>query len=206
MKKKILSIVLVLGLVFSLCACGGPTPTSTVETFLDAVKVQDTETIKTVYEDEEFSFIGEMDLESEDSTQPQTDKVLNEKMLPKLLEFDYTVSNEQIKEDKATVDITVTTYNFGPAMTSFFGSYMTQAFALIFDDNAEAKLDKIGADLLTSEIDKLTEKNCEKTATITLTATEDGWVIDEIDDEGKVLDALTGGIVSSLQAIDEAFE
>lgn len=206
MKKKILSILLALGLVFSLCACGGPTPTSTVETFLDAVKVQDTETIKTVYGDEDFSFIGEMDLESEDSTQPETDKILNEKLLPKLLEFDYTVSNEQINEDKATVDVTVTTYNFGPAMTSFFSSYMTQAFALIFDDNAEAKLDKIAANLLTAEVDKLTEKTCEKTATISLTATEEGWVIDEIDEEGEVLDALTGGMVSSIEALNEAFE
>ena len=206
MKKKILSIAVVLTLVFSLCACGGPTPTSTVETFLDAVKAQDVETIKTVYADEDFSFIGEMDLESEDNTQPETDKVLNEKMLPKLLEFDYVVSNEQINEDKATVDVTVTTYNFGAAMTTFFSSYMTQAFALIFDDNAESKLDKIGANLLTAEMDKLTEKNCEKTATITLTATEEGWVIDEIDDEGEVLDALTGGMVSSIKAIDEAFE
>lgn len=206
MKNKILSIVLALGLVFSMCACGGPTPTSTVDTFLTAVKSQDVETLKTVYTDSEFDFITDMELASEDGGTPETDKVLNEKLLPMLLEFDYTLSNEQINEDKATVDVTITTYNFGAAMTTFFGSYITQAFALIFDDNAEAKLDKIGANLLTAELDKLTEKNCEKTATISLTATEDGWMVDEIDDEDDIFDALTGGMVSSMETIEDTFE
>lgn len=205
MKKRILSIVLALGLVFSLCACGGPTPTDTVDTFLSSMKAQDAETLNGVYSDDDFDFITDMDMES-DGSQPETDKVLNEKLLPMLLEFDYTLSNEQIKEDKATVDVTITTYNFGAAMTTFFSSYMTQAFALIFDDNAESKLDGIGANLLTAELDKLAEKNCEKTATISLTATDEGWVIDEIDDEGELMDALTGGMVSSMSAFEDAFE
>lgn len=205
MKKRILSIVLTLGLVFSLCACGGPTPTDTVDTFLNGLKTQDSEAINSVYAGDDFDFTEEMDMES-DGSQPETDKVLTEKLWPMIMEFDYTLSNERINEDKATVDVTITTYNLGVAMTTFFSSYMTQALALIFDDNAESKLDKIGANLLTAELDKLTEKNCEKTATISLTATDEGWEIDEIEDDGDFMDALTGGMVSSMSAFEDAFE
>ena len=51
MKKKLLAITLVMAMLAALSACGPkiPTPTETADTFLTAMKAQDSEALATVY-------------------------------------------------------------------------------------------------------------------------------------------------------------
>lgn len=123
-----------------------------------------------------------------------------------LMEFEYTLSNEVIDNDKATVDVTIKTYNFGNAFSSFFSNYLTQAFAMAFNNASEEDMDKLGADLLSKELNNLTEMNTEKTTTVHLSATEDGWIIDKLDEKDEFYDALTGGMVSTLETLNESFD
>ena len=204
MKKKIIAILTLIIMTISLCACGGPTPTETVDTFLNGIKAQDNETVKSVYSDDEFNFAENLDLDEEDGT--ELNKVFSDKLFPMLMEFEYTLSNEVIDNDKATVDVTIKTYNFGNAFSSFFSNYLTQAFAMAFNNASEEDMDKLGADLLSKELNNLTEMNTEKTATVHLSATEDGWIIDKLDEKDEFYDALTGGMVSTIETLNESFD
>lgn len=204
MKKKIIAILTLIIMTISLCACGGPTPTETVDTFLNGIKAQDNETVKSVYSDDEFNFAENLDLDEEDGT--ELNKVFSDKLFPMLMEFEYTLSNEVIDNDKATVDVTIKTYNFGNAFSSFFSNYLTQAFAMAFNNASEEDMDKLGADLLSKELNNLTEMNTEKTTTVHLSATEDGWIIDKLDEKDEFYDALTGGMVSTLETLNESFD
>jgi hypothetical protein len=204
MKKKIIAILTLIIMTISLCACGGPTPTETVDTFLNGIKAQDNETVKSVYSDDEFNFAENLDLDEEDGT--ELNKVFSDKLFPMLMEFEYTLSNEVIDNDKATVDVTIKTYNFGNAFSSFFSNYLTQAFAMAFNNASEEDMDKLGADLLSKELNNLTEMNTEKTTTVHLSATEDGWIIDKLDEKDEFYDALTGGMVSTIETLNESFD
>lgn len=202
MKRRILSLLMVFVVTVSLCSCGTPSPTDTVDKFLNGIKTQNNEEIKGIYADEEFEFANELN----DEDGKELNKVLQEKMFPMLMDFQYTLSNEVIDGNKATVDVTVKTYNFGGAFTNFMSNYLTQAFALAFSDSNESKIDKLAANLLETELTDLTEKTYEETATITLTSTENGWVIDELEDDGEVMNVLTGGIVKSVSSMNNLFE
>jgi hypothetical protein len=204
MKKKIIAILTLIIMTISLCACGGPTPTETVDTFLNGIKAQDNETIKSVYSDDEFNFAEDLDLDEEEGT--ELNKVFSDKLFPMMMEFEYTLSNEVIDGDHATVDVTIKTYNFGNAFSSFFSNYLTQAFAMAFSDASEDDIDKLGANLLSTELNNLTEMNTEKTATVHLSATEDGWIIDKLDEKDEFYDALTGGMVSTIETLNESFD
>lgn len=53
MKTRIVTLVMAIVLCLDICVsvtgCGGPTPTETVVTYLDAVKAQDREALSKVY-------------------------------------------------------------------------------------------------------------------------------------------------------------
>jgi hypothetical protein len=203
MKKKLLAFITVLIMTASLCACGGPSPTDTVTAFMDGIKTQDSEAIAAAYAGEEFAFSGVLELD-EEGDESASDKVLTEQMMPMIMEFDYELANEVIDGDKATVDVTITTYSFGTAFNAFVTNYLTEAFAMAFSGASDEAIDAKGAELLSAELEKLTEKNTTKTATLSLTATEEGWAIDEIAEDAPFYDALTGGLMSTVEALDSA--
>ena len=185
-------------LMMCLTACGGPTPTETVDSFLTAVKAQDSESIKTIYAEEDFEAF-DMGEDSEDNLYGD----LEETLMTKLLDFEYTLSNEQINEDKATVDVTFKTYELGKAMSSWITEYISQAFALAFGGASDEQLEKLAETILTDKIDDAEEKTFEKTVTVSLTDKDGAWVIDEFEEEGEFYNALTGGMIEAMNEIDE---
>lgn len=46
MKRRILSLIMVFVVTVSLCSCGTPSPTDTVDKFLNGIKTQNNEEIK----------------------------------------------------------------------------------------------------------------------------------------------------------------
>ena len=148
MKKKLLVITLVMTMLACLCACGSkiPTPTETADTFLTAMKAQDNETLATVYAGGDIDLLDKA-AEADDSGEANEDsgltKVYEEQMVPKMLDFDYELSNEQIDGDKATVVVKITTYRIGDAFTAFFSDYLSQALILAFSDASEEDLDAL---------------------------------------------------------------
>ena len=131
--------------------------------------------------------------------------VFEEQMLPKMLDFDYVLSNEQINGDKAKVDVKIKTYPFGEAFTSFFSDYLPQMFVLALGNASEEEIDALGETMLSEKLSELSEKTYEKTAALELTMKDGNWIVDELEDEGDFIDTVSGGLVTSLNKISDAF-
>ena len=215
MKRKLLVITAIMVIMSVLSGCGPkiPTPTETTDSFLQALKSQDAEAIASVYDGTDVDLLeaasdsaedNETDVDSE-TTDTGLEAVYEEQMLPKMLDFDYELSNEQIDGDKATVDVKITTYRIGDAFTAFFSDYISQAFMLAFSDASEEDLDALATTILSGKLADLSEKTYEKTATLSLSMKDDKWVVDNIEDSDEFLDAITGGLVTSMKTMTDAF-
>ena len=215
MKRKLLVITAIMVMMAVLSGCGSkiPTPTETTDSFLQALKSQDAEAIAGVYDGTDVDLLeaasdsaedNETDVDSE-TTDTGLEAVYEEQMLPKMLDFDYELSNEQIDGDKATVDVKITTYRIGDAFTAFFSDYISQAFMLAFSDASEEDLDALATTILSGKLADLSEKTYEKTATLSLSMKDDKWVVDNIEDSDEFLDAITGGLVTSMKTMTDAF-
>ena len=215
MKRKLLVITAIMVMMAVLSGCGSkiPTPTETTDSFLQALKSQDAEAIASVYDGTDVDLLeaasdsaedNETDGDSE-TTDTGLEAVYEEQMLPKMLDFDYELCNEQIEGDKATVDVKITTYRIGDAFTAFFSDYISQAFMLAFSDASEEDLDDLATTILSGKLADLSEKTYEKTATLSLSMKDDKWVVDNIEDSDEFLDAITGGLVTSMKTMTDAF-
>ena len=209
MKKKLLIITLVMAMIVALSACGPkiPTPTETADTFLTAIKAKDGETLATVYAGGDLDLLdkaAEADESGETNEDTGLTKVYEEQMMPKMLDFDYELSNEQVNGDKATVDVKITTYRIGDAFTAFFSDYLSQALILAFSDASEEDLDALATTILSGKLADLTEKSYEKTATINLSMKDDKWVVDEVQTGDDIVDAITGGLVTAFSGMEDA--
>ena len=207
-RKHIAVILAVFTTVFFLAGCSStPTPTQTSDTFLQALKAQDSETMADVFAGEKIDLLDAVSDEEEDTEAADSGltKIYEEQMVPKMLDFDYELSNEVIDGDKATVDVKISTYRIGDAFTAFFSDYLSQAFILAFSDASEEDLDTLATTILTGKLADLTEKSYEKTATINLTNKDGKWVVDMLDTNDDFLDAVTGGLLTSFGSMEDMF-
>lgn len=202
--KKILTIFASFIMMFSLVACGGPSPSDVTDAFLKGIKEQDKEAIAGSYADDEIDILGDVADAGESDNSPMT-KVVDEKMLPKMLEFDYEILGEEIEGDKAMVEVSIKTYEFGAAFTAFAEEFITQAFDLYFADASDEQVEEAGAKILIDELDKLKEKKYEKTVKIGLTKEDGQWVIDEMDEDDSLINAVSGGLYDALNAMEAMF-
>ena len=86
-----------------------------------------------------------------------------EKFVVKVLEFDYTFGEETINDDKATVDVTITTYNFtsmfSDMLTDLYSKAIELAFSGLTEEELEKQVNAMADQALSGSLDKLTEKN-----------------------------------------------
>lgn len=207
-RKHIAVILAVFTTVFFLAGCSStPIPTQTTDTFLQALKAQDSETMAEVFAGEKIDLLDAVSDEEEDTEAADSGltKIYEEQMVPKMLDFDYELSNEVIDGDKATVDVKISTYRIGDAFTAFFSDYLSQAFILAFSDASEEDMDTLATTILTGKLADLTEKSYEKTATISLTNKGGKWVVDMLDTNDDFLDAVTGGLLTSFGSMEDMF-
>ena len=122
--------------------------------------------------------------------------------ITKVKDFEFTLSNEVIKDDKATVDVELKTYNFGSELESMFTDYFTKAMEMIFDDPTDEEIEKLLNDLAISHLGKL-EKNYTTTVTIKLTEKDGTWVIDEFKDDDEFINGLLGNMLKVMDSLDE---
>ena len=203
--RHIAIVLAIMTALFFLSSCGGPSPTETTDTFLKAIKEQDVETLKSVYAGGEVDLLDSVGEDAEETEDEAFSKILDEQLLPKILDFDYELSNEQIDGDKASVDVKINAYRIGDIFTSFLSDYMTQALMLAFSDASEEELDALADTLLRGKIADATEKSFEMTVTLNLSKVDGKWMVNEITDQDDILDALTGGLFTSLQSMEDTF-
>ena len=208
MKKKLFVITVIMAMLACLYACGPgiPTPAETADTFLTALKEQDSETLATVYEGGELDLLdkaAESD-ESDEAEDSSLNDVYEEQLKPILLDFDYEISNEQINGDNASVDVKIKTYSIGEAFSAFFEDYISEAFVLAFSDVTEEELDTLASTILSKKLDELAEKDYEKSATLTMSKVDGKWMVNELETGDEIVDGLTGGLMTAFTDMTNA--
>ncbi len=204
MKKLILiaaMAVFCLG-VFTGCS-SAPSPTEVTDSFLNAVKSQDSETIQSNYAEGSFDFGQVATAEASEEGAQLSEEAANT-LTSKLLEFDYELSNEKIDGDTATVDVAITTYPFGDAFSSFVSDYLSQGFAAALNGATEEEMSELGSTILTQKLNGM-EKSYTGTATVSLTKVDGEWKVDAIADDSDFVNVLTGGLLDTANMINEVY-
>ena len=205
--KSICVLTAILVTVAMTVACGGPSPTETAGSFFKGIKAQDASAIEKVY-DGKAKWVGTEDLESAfavgDARLTKSQKKVISTLTKRLLKFSYQVTDEQVDGDTATVKVTFTTYRFGNMISSVFADFKAEAV-----DRAVAGKTFTDKDLTSMLIDELkannatlTDKNRKKTVTVNLKKSGGRWKVTKMSAEA--VDAMLGGIVTTLETINDA--
>ena len=198
-RKKIVITIMAVALIFGLTACGD-SPTNVAEKFLEGIKTNNTEAVAETYAGGEINLLNPST--DEGTKEDALFKAMQEQLLPKIQQFDYEVSNEQIDGDKATVDVKIKTYDIGTAFSNFIQEYMKKAISMKLSKASDEEINKTAESILKEQVGKLTEKTYEKTVKLNLTQKDGKWMVDKFNsDSTEVVDALTGGLYSATQKI-----
>lgn len=201
--KKVLVIVLVIAMSAALFGCGSASPSDVVDTYLGALKAQDADTVAKVYSGDSGA-----DLLSDVTESDEFPEEISSDFTDMMLSFDYSLSNEQISGDSATVDVTIGTYDFGSMFKSVIGDYFTKAFGMAFSGASEDEMEQVLVDLFAEKIAEMKEgeHDFEATATISLSKVDGEWKINAIDDDSDFINCLTGDMTSALTDISDSFD
>lgn len=206
-------IAVLCALCIGLAGCGGPSPTDVTKQAIEAVKAQDTDALAKVYAGDAANISTDMFAstpeseelaDSSDLTDDQQQVVKD--FYGKLLDFDYTVSDEQIDGDSATVKVTVNTYNFGSVFSKAVQDTLSTAFMYAFStdqDAAQKATTQAMIDSLDTQMKSLTDKDKSATATVSLEKQDGNWVVQPFD--GDFYNALTGGAYDLSNNMQKSF-
>lgn len=211
MKRIILIAVAAIGCCVMLAGCSGSTPSQTADSFLQAMKTQDTDAIATYYSgdasDMAAAWLGDSVGADIDTEKDLTDdeKAVMRKFADKLSDFDYRLGDEKIDGDSATVDVAITTYDFGKAVGDSFTEYLNKALTQAFSgkEMTTAASNKLFFKEFDKQLDKLTDKSQESSATLSLSKDGNGnWKVNELDSDA--VNAITGQLPNEIAAYESA--
>lgn len=191
MLKKFLAFLTTLAMVFAFVGCsGGESPETAVTNYLTAFQSLDLETINKYTNDTsettETADDAISDLENE-----ETGKAFVEN-----LTFEILSSTEE--EDTATVKVSITNVDMANAMSQAISEMIPLAFAGLSEEELEQK----STEAMISAIANNKDTTYTKEVDISLVKGENNWLIVPDND---LADAITGGLVSYAENINEAF-
>ncbi|MBQ7703107.1 MAG: hypothetical protein IJT40_01900 [Firmicutes bacterium] len=200
--RKFFTIILLIALLFTFASCGSkpapspeeaePTPSIALDSMLKAIQDLDFETAQQYY----LGDMGSVENLSEGSG--ATDEVVN-RMLKEALHFDYTLTNEVINGDEATVDLVFKTYNMGEILEQVLTDLIARAGVLqqggMTADEFQEDMNNIVIGIY-DDIIKKAEKNLEISLTVGLTKVDGQWKVNDLKDSLDFMDGLTGGLIS----------
>ena len=212
--KKIFCILLIVAMVFSMAACGNKpsaqntdeeeimSPTQTLDAFLKAFKARDADKLNEFYEGESDDLIFWKDLED-----PALSGLMD-KMMEKLLDFDYALSNEKIDGKTATVDVNFTTYNIGGIMKDIIENMLSDAAALALSGLTQEELETEINEIMTKKFEeyaKIAKKEKVVSVPVNLVMINGRWLVKDISRTDDIMDALSGGLTEFAENIGDIF-
>lgn len=190
--KKFVSVILAISLMAAMLAgCGGEqSPTDAVKEKIESYKTN-AESLLNRDDDSDVMDLGED---------------VGKKLVDLIMGFEYTVDNEVIDSNKATVDVTIKTCEIGDMFKNAMGNYFTQAFGLALGGASEEEMEEKALEAFTTAIDEMSSKKTfEKTFTVNLTQGDDGWKVEDLDANEEFLNAVTGGLMEVVSDMDNWF-
>lgn len=199
--KKLLSMFLALGLCVSLvgCSSGEAAPQDTVSAMIDTYKAQKLDELSNYYEGGDDFFEDGSDLNTE--LEAAEEELMN-MFMEKLTDVDYTIENETIDEDTATVTVKITANNVGEKLAEGLQQAIVTALGLAFSETPEEEVNAIVAETMISPVENC-EKTYENTVEVKLVKSEDGaWLLVSGDENYDLANALTGGLMQFSDELD----
>lgn len=208
MKRKVfISILCIVCFVAAACS-STKKPSAVTEEFISAIKSKDSEKMKSLslqddVKDEVSDTIEEIlgDIGTEDS-EDESARLFMEK----LFDFDYTVGQETIDGDNATVEVSFKTYDFYAMLGNYIEKAFSKALELAFSGASEEEISALGTQLIEEELEALIGKDREATSTLNLVKTNGEWKVTQLDENSEFLDAMFGGLFSIVNSLDEMEE
>ena len=212
--KKIFCILLIVAMVFTMAACGNKpsaqntdeeeimSPTQTLDAFLKAFKARDAHKLNEFYEGESDDLIFWKDLED-----PALSGLMD-KMMEKLLDFDYALSNEKIDGKTATVDVNFTTYDIGGIMKDIIENMLSDAAALALSGLTQEELETEINEIMTKKFEeyaKIAKKEKVVSVPVNLVMINGRWLVKDISRTDDIMDALSGGLTEFAENIGDIF-
>ncbi len=194
MKKHVKTIlaaflVLVMGLTSVVSAETAATPAETLDAFLKELREKEIEEFSEEFPPDTAAGLDEI---------TGLDEELTQDLFGKLQDFEYELSNEQIDGDTATVDVTIRTYDFGKTVSDIILDFMGDAFFMSFTNPSEEEIQEKILSIVRKKTGNM-EKNYEATVTVEMKKDGDEWVMEELSEDSPLLDALVGGLISTLK-------
>ena len=184
--KKLLSVVLIIALTFSMIACSKPDPKASVAGYLNALKAGNIEAMNQYVKPDSDNEVKEVFNNENDE--------YSEAFLKAYNKLEYKILSSKVDGDTAIVEAEINAPNLGEIMTEFMKEALSLAFASAFSENkSEEEIDDLMNTLL---MDKMTSEDMpmlKKTVKINLVKENDTWIITPNDD---LVDALTGNLAS----------
>lgn len=148
-----------------------------------------------------------------DSLEGETGMDFDEETLTSLInaigDYDYKVNSEKEEGDKATVNVTITTYDFSEWMTNSLTEIFSQAFALAFTgDTSDEAVNELMNRIFKEQTEAVIATGKTKSSTVDIICKKvDGkWEVDEEATGDALADALSGGMLSSMKNIESELE
>ncbi len=201
--KKVMCAALALLLVFSLAGCSGEKPEEVVERVTQAIKEGKIESVRGNID---LSALDKLFPASEEESKKATDETLLSEGQETAFPVEKTLDKITVKilssekdGDNATVKAECTAVDLTEFLKGYMQKSMEMALDFTKDDAAkDEELNKYAADYLAQEDVPM------KTTTvdIKLTKSDKTW---KITSTTEYLDALTGGYLSTMQALAKSF-
>lgn len=191
MLKKTIAFLTTLMILFTFAGCSSEeSPETAVNNYLTAFQTVDLETIAKYTSD------------SNDTTDTADDAISdleNDKTGMAFVEnMTFEVLSSTQEDDTATVKVSITNVDMANAM----GKAMTEMISLAFSGLSEEEMEQRSTEIILSAITDNKDITLTKEVDISLVKGENNWLIVPNDD---LVDAITGGLVSYAENINEAF-
>jgi ABC-type glycerol-3-phosphate transport system substrate-binding protein len=183
--KKIVALLLALGVAVGLAACSGASPSDQVDKELQEIKNEElADDIGDIFDDEEMSKKYAEDFQG---------------WFEKLQDFDYVIKDEKVDGDKATVTVEITTYDFGAAFEETYNQMIADATAGTI--TADTDLEDYTYKLLFEKLNGVTDKTYTKEIVVNCTKDDDGAWETDLESNSDALDAIFGGMMTKIAAL-----
>lgn len=186
--KKLLAItgIILMPLTLQGCTTNTITPTETVKTFLDGYHDRDNALIAANSTWKDYDATA-LELRDEDYMEDM-DKQLQKKVYDMMLDFSHKEEKETIEDDQATVEVTLTMYDFSSVMDKGMEEAAKKADELSKKSDITDK--EIQKQILTVLFDHMSKAKKDKITHVNVHLVKDGkdWKVS--DDNTNLTDAL----------------
>lgn len=209
--RKFFYMVLCLMLAVGLTACASKmdSPTVVTEKFLAAVKKHKVLTASSYYDGKIKNLVKKVDLSvftsSSSGKMTKAQKTFVKKVINKMTNYTYQVTDEKINKNKATVKVKLTTYHFGSAFKDIASDIVEEAFnrVLVGQKVNTTDLYNQALQLANKKLPGL-KRNYKVTAVISLKKVNNKWKISDLSK--SALDSFSGHLISESEALKENIE